>query len=146
MKKKPIDAAKAFQEKFAPLPLSREQKQKIREEIITHCDLAGDCWIYRTKNNSGYGVKKIAGKTMAVSRFMLCLHSSESFNIPFDACHVPECPYPACCNPRHLFWETSAVNAIQREEKRRERNKTEIVLPPIPLGHRTHEQHAMCYV
>lgn len=102
-------------------PLTAEEKDRIRQAIITKCVLAGDCWLYRgTVNNSGYGMMYIGGKMRAVSRFMLCYSTRESLTIQADACHFTDrCPYRACCNPRHLYWGSHAENAVLREQDAR---------------------------
>ena len=120
--------------------MSQTEKEKVRNEIITNCDLIADCWIYRTQNSAGYGVKRINGKVISVSRFMLAYSTHESLNVPFDACHDDGCPYRACCNPKHLFWGTHRENAEQREKATRERRKIDVLAPPVPLGHITHEE------
>jgi len=102
-------------------PLSPEDKDRIRQEIIARCDLIGDCWVYRSRNSEGYGVKRIAGKLVNVSRFMLAYTWREPLNIGMDACHkVDRCSYRACCNPDHLMWGSHRLNALQREQCRRE--------------------------
>ena len=102
------------------LPLTAEEKDRIRAEIIANCDLVADCWVYRTRNSAGYGMKWIDGKMLTTSRFMLAYSTRESLNVRFDACHIPECPYKACCNPLHLFWGSHKENCEQRERMRRE--------------------------
>jgi hypothetical protein len=129
--------------------LTGADKDQIRHEIIANCDLVGDCWVYRgTKNPATcYGMKYIQGQMRTVSRFMLAYSDREGLNTDDDACHVRECPYKACCNPRHLFWGTHSENCKQREAdakaSRLSRLTEEPSLYPQPvLGHETHEQHA----
>jgi hypothetical protein len=128
----------AFDRFRTVIRLTSAEKDRIRQEIIDHCDLIADCWVYRTTNSAGYGVKRIAGKIQTTSRFMLAYSERESMNTDADACHVRECPYRACCNPRHLFWGTHGKNAEQREQEKRERRKFDAQVCPVPLGHETH--------
>jgi hypothetical protein len=123
--------------------LTLEDKDRIREEIVANCDLVGDCWVWKGAKSSGYGMKYIQGKMQTVSRFMLCYSTRESLNIDSDACHVPDCPYKACCNPRHLFWGTHQENVDQRERDRHEAREIYDVLPPVPLGQETHETYSV---
>jgi hypothetical protein len=127
-------------DRFARLTI--EDKERIRQEIVDSCDLVADCWVYRGTNSAGYGVKRIAGKIITVSRFMLAYSTRESLNYADAACHVRECPYRACCNPKHLFWGSHTENAEQREGDAREVRHRAAIAPPVPLGHETHEQHA----
>jgi len=117
-------STKTFTEKFQVKILSKEEKDRLFHEIVANCDLVGDCWVFKgSKTPAGYGVKKFRGTTLVVSRFMLCYHTRESYNIKADACHVGDCPYKACCNPLHLCWGSHAANSIQREQEKRERQK-----------------------
>ena len=132
-------------DRFLPLTLlTLSEKDTLRKEIIAQCDLVADCWVYRTRNSAGYGMKRIAGKVRPVSRFMLAYHSRESMNVPYDACHNDnKCSYRACCNPEHLSWGTRQENIDQREKKRNaERFDMRWVKDPVP-GHETHEEHAV---
>jgi hypothetical protein len=125
--------------------LTLADKDRIRQEIIDNCDLVGDCWVYRgTKDPAtDYGMKYIGGMMHTVSRFMLAYDSRESLNTADDACHEDCCPYAACCNPRHLFWASHAVNCAQRERDKREARKLYRQIPPIPLGHETHSAYCV---
>jgi hypothetical protein len=120
--------------------LTPQEKDEIRAQIVADCDLIGDCWVYRHPNNSGYGMKRIGGHIMTVSRFMLAYESRESLSIKKDACHQSFCPYRSCCNPRHLFWGSHAENCAAREAAKREMSKAEAVSAPVPLGTVTHTE------
>ena len=72
---------------------------------------------------------------------MLACSTVQSLDIKADACHVRECPYSACCNPRHLFWGSHPENCKQREQEKREVKRRSAALPPMTLGHETHEEH-----
>jgi hypothetical protein len=102
--------------------LSQTEKDRYRAEIVANCELVADCWIYLgALNSDGYGVKRIGNRVHSVSRFMLAYSTRESMNIRADACHDPkQCPYKACCNPKHLFWATHSQNCRQREQAKRE--------------------------
>ena len=124
--------------------LTREEKDRIRQEIVDNCNLVADCWIWQgAKSAKGYGLKYIQGQMRIVSRFMLAYSERESLDIDADACHMEFCHYRACCNPRHLFWGTHAENVEQRERERNIHRELYNVLPPIPLGHETHEVYAV---
>jgi hypothetical protein len=122
-------------------PLSLEEKERIRREIVDSCTLVADCWLYPVTNSAGYGVKRIGGKTQTVSRFMQAYHTRESMSIAQDACHIGDCPYRNCCNPKHLEWGSHSANAKHREAEARDRRHMAAVLPPVPLGHITHRYH-----
>ena len=127
-------------------PLSIDDKDRIREEIVANCDLVGDCWVYRGTANpaTSYGMKKIDGRTRTVSRFMLCYATRESLDRSGDACHdTTQCPYKACCNPRHLFWGTHEDNCEIREQDKRDARKLHVVAPPVPLGHVMHSERTV---
>ena len=128
-------------EKFEPLSLA--DKERIRQEIVDKCILVADCWLYPVTNSAGYGIKRIGGKAQTVSRFMQAYHTRESMNVKQDACHIGDCPYRNCCNPKHLEWGSHSTNAKHREAEARERRHMNQVLPPVPLGHVTHEQHGV---
>lgn len=102
--------------------LTAADKDRIRGEILGNCDLVADCWIYMgARNADGYGIKRIGNKVHSVSRFMLAYATRESLNNRLDACHdTQQCPYKACCNPKHLYWGTHAKNCRQREQAKRE--------------------------
>jgi len=126
-------------------PLTSEEKDTIRQQIIDNCVVAGDCWLYRgTINNSGYGVKYIQGKARLVSRFMLCYSTRESLDVKADACHrTDQCPYRNCCNPRHLYWGSHSENAKLREQDARDSVASHwLELPHLhrqpKLGHEAH--------
>ena len=124
--------------------LTSEEKDGIRQEIVDNCELVGDCWIWKgALSGKGYGLKYIQGQMRTVSRFMLAYSERESLDTDGDACHKEFCPYPACCNPRHLFWGTHAENIEQRDRERRDHRRLYDVVPPVPLGHETHEAYAV---
>lgn len=124
--------------------LTREEKDRIRQEIVDNCDLVADCWVWKgAKSTNGYGLKYIQGQMRTVSRFMLAYSERESLDTEDDACHRECCPYRACCNPRHLFWGTHAENVEQRERERNIHRELYNVVPPVPLGHETHEAYAV---
>jgi hypothetical protein len=102
--------------------LTAADKDRIRAEIIANCEFVADCWIYLgARNSDGYGLKRVGDRVHSVSRFMLAYDTRESLNTRLDACHDPlQCPYKACCNPRHLFWATHSKNCRQREQAKRE--------------------------
>jgi hypothetical protein len=124
-------------------PLSLEDKERIRQEIVKKCVLVADCWLYPSTNSAGYGVKRIGSKIHTTSRFMLAYHTRESLNMAQDACHVGDCPYRNCCNPKHLQWGSHSANAKHREAEARERRHMGAMLAPIPLGHVTHEERSV---
>jgi hypothetical protein len=114
---------RAADDRLADYPLLTQiDKERIRTEIIANCEPVADCWIYLgALNSDGYGVKRIGDRVHSVSRFMLAYSTRESMNIRTDACHDPkQCPYKACCNPKHLFWGSHSKNCRQREQAKRE--------------------------
>lgn len=125
---------RTFAETFATVPRMTEgERWVMHRSIWANCDfvdnLTDKCWVYRTLNPSGYAVKWIAGATRSVCRFMLA-HSQgcDMRDIPYwlEACHnedlgrySPICRHaPACCNPKHMHWGTTADNAKERKEAR----------------------------
>jgi hypothetical protein len=128
--------------------MSKDQKGRIHAEILASCDLIADCWVYRGTKNPKlcYGMKYIQGKMRTVSRFMLAYATRESLDLKdYDACHVRDCPYRACCNPNHLFWGSYNENCKQREEYDRETRQSRLLelphLYPQPvLGHQAHAE------
>jgi hypothetical protein len=116
------------------------EKDRVHQEIVERCELVADCWIYPVTNSSGYGIKRIGGRLMYTSRFVLAYSTRESLNIKMDACHIGDCPYRACCNPRHLAWGTHAENAAQREQKAREAQWDPRWAKNPVLGYETHVQ------
>ncbi len=62
--------------------LTLVDKERIREEILSNCDLIGDCWVYRGTENPTecYGMKYIQGMMRTVSRFMLAYATRESLD------------------------------------------------------------------
>jgi len=102
--------------------LTAEQIEEIRAEILSDCELVGDCWIYRSSiNNDGYGTKRINGRFRNVHRIMLAFKDGVGIDSRFDACHdTRQCPYKACCNPAHLFWASRKDNCKRREQDDRD--------------------------
>jgi hypothetical protein len=102
--------------------MSKETDALIKAEIFANCDLIGDCWVYRGTPNPAecYGQKWIEGRNRTPSRFILCCATGEPLDMDADACHdTVQCPYRACCNPKHLFWGSHADNCILREQDKR---------------------------
>lgn len=116
-------------------PLTPEEKDAIRQEIIDDCELMtdGGCWVYRgTLNGASYAMKYIQGVMRPVGRFMLAYKTRESLDFPADACHgnevcictnpdadcccgnVSDCPR-SCVNPDHLFWGEHGNNCKEKE-------------------------------
>jgi hypothetical protein len=118
--------------------MTAQDKDEAYKEIVSRCTLVADCWLYPVKNSAGYGQRYVGGKMRPVSRFMLAYVTRESLNLKMDACHIGDCPYRNCCNPRHLEWGTHSENAKQREQKEREgRWDPRWARDPV-LGHETH--------
>lgn len=119
------------------------QKDQIYREIVSRCQLVGDCWVYPVVNSKGYGCKRVGEKVIITSRFVQAYVTRESYNLKRDACHIGDCSYRACCNPRHLDWGTHRENALQREQKEREgRYDPRWAVDPL-LGYETHEKHSL---
>lgn len=105
--------------------LSLEEKLRLSQEIFAACVVGPngwqDCWLYPTKNGSGYGMVRVGDRTYAASRIMLAIHTGESFDVKVDACHATDvCPYRNCCNPAHLFWASHTRNCQERNARIKE--------------------------
>lgn len=103
-------------------PLSADDKDRIRAEIVAACAVVGECWVYPDTTPLGYGTKYIQGRMRPTSRFMLAYETRESLDKnanPYDACHIKACTSRACCRPTHLFWGTHGENCMTRERKRK---------------------------
>jgi hypothetical protein len=130
--------------------LTGAEKDRIWQEIIDNCDLVADCWVYRGTANPAkcYGMKYIQGRMHTVSRFTLAYSTRESLNTNDDACHIPDCPYRACCNPQHLYWGSHPENCKQREEQERISRLSRLtelphLYPQPKLGQETHKEHGV---
>jgi hypothetical protein len=100
------------------LDMLPEQQRQFRKQIIAGCIGIGDCWIWSgAKTATGYGNIRVDYSTRIVSRLALCLHTGASLSMEADACHKPECPSRACCNPAHLFWDDHQKNCSDREPR-----------------------------
>ncbi len=100
------------------LDMLPEQQKKFRQQIIAGCIGIGDCWVWKgAKTSTGYGNIRVDYAIRTVSRLALCLHTGASLSMEADACHIPECPSRACCNPAHLFWDDHQKNCSDREAR-----------------------------
>ena len=98
--------------------MTPQEQRKFRQQIVTCCIGIGDCWIWSgARTLDGYGNIRVGYATRIVSRLAQCLATGVSLSIPADACHIPECPSRACCNPAHLFWGDRKTNSSMRESR-----------------------------
>jgi hypothetical protein len=109
--------------------MPQSEKDRIKAEILSQCEVVGDCWVFIPSgkrgdgyiNDDGYGMFSVNGKAHSVSRILLAFATGAELNCRFDACHdVHICTYRTCCNPRHLHWGTKPENSIERERATRE--------------------------
>lgn len=105
-------------------PFTAERKHKARKgepQAFVRAAAASDTddcilWPY-SRTAAGYGQLSWpgSGRPQHAHRLVLELASGPP---PFEgahACHAAEvCHTPACCNPRHLRWDTNLANALDR--------------------------------
>lgn len=78
---------------------------------------AEECWEWHAgRNRYGYGNFKCKGKTISAHRLAWSLTHGE---IPPGLCVCHKCDNPPCCNPAHLFLETSKGNTRDSVSKGR---------------------------
>ena len=95
----------------------------------------GDCWVYPTTNDTGYGIISVGDRRPSVSRLILRCATHQPLNHPMDACHKsPLCRYKACCNPEHLYWDTHQANCIRRELERQARGSAKEMVSGMFTG------------
>jgi len=100
------------------LAMTPNEQRMYRKRIVEGCIGIEDCWVWAgAKTESGYGNIRVGNSTRTVSRLAQCLATDTSLSFPDDACHRPECPSRACCNPKHLFWDTHQENLSMRESR-----------------------------
>lgn len=105
-------------------PMTRDERESIAQAILADCDVVDGHWIYRYANAEGYGVRRIAGASRSVCRFMLA-HASgldmRAVKQDVEACHDDHrCRNRACCRPKCLYWGTKAENRLDTERSKRE--------------------------
>jgi hypothetical protein len=100
------------------LDMTPAEQKKFRKQIVEGCIGIGECWVWSgSKTSTGYGNIWVYYTNRVVSRLAQCLATGVGLSMPFDACHIAECPSRACCNPAHLFWGTHKDNASMREAR-----------------------------
>jgi hypothetical protein len=100
------------------LDMSPVEQKRYRQQIVAGCIGIEDCWIWAgARTLAGYGNIRVGFSTRIVSRLAQCLATGVSLSMTDDACHIPECPSRACCNPSHLFWGTHQKNCSMRESR-----------------------------
>lgn len=73
-------------------------------------------WI-GNKNNKGYGIMEVAGRTLACHR--LAWELANNKKVPNNMCVCHSCDNPPCINPAHLWIGTRADNHIDMVNKNR---------------------------
>lgn len=102
-------------------PVTRPAWERFWEKVDIS---AGDdaCWLWTAgRFRAGYGKFFVrAGEEVYAHRFMWQLDNGV---IPdgYRICHT--CDNPPCCNPRHLFLATMAVNMMDKVAKGRARGR-----------------------
>ena len=88
-----------------------KQYDELRDMIDTDTD---ECiiWPYG-RNGKGYGKLEVAGKTRNAHRLALELAKGVPPHPSMQACHGP-CRNRACINPKHLSWQTSQQNSLDK--------------------------------
>lgn len=80
-------------------------------------DKSGECHVWTgTKNNGGYGVFFVAGRTLLVHRLAACLDGAD----PLAPVIMHACDNPACVNPKHLSAGTHQLNSDDMVAKGRQ--------------------------
>ncbi len=92
----------------------------LKEYILSHRIIDGDCWIWDDKKNSdGYGMSSIkeCGVYNRVSRISASIWLD--FDIDSNLCVLHKCDTRSCFRPAHLFIGTRGVNNTDRKLKLR---------------------------
>ncbi len=91
-----------------------QEREKLEQRLWTKVEKSPDChcrlWT-GSKNKSGYGVIKVAGKPLQVHRVVYEMYYGV---IPDDRCVRHRCDNPSCCNPKHLKLGSNQDNVDDR--------------------------------
>src|SRR5580692_6687685 len=93
-------------------------KIPIGARLLSYWKIRGSCWVWTgARDKDGYGVIKIAGKSVRLTRFIF---KEINGRIPkdHDICH--KCDNPPCFRPSHLFNATNAENQKDKVAKGRQ--------------------------
>lgn len=96
---------------------SKAWQYPAEERFWQGIDRTGECWIWiRHRHQDGYGLFRVAGKSMKVARYAWELFRGP---IPDGLWVLHHCDNPPCCNPEHLFLGTHADNMADMKQKNR---------------------------
>lgn len=90
------------------------EREKLEQRLWAKVEKSPDshCWLWTgSKNKSGYGVIKAAGKPLQVHRVVYQMFYGL---IERDRCVRHRCDRPSCCNPKHLKLGSNQDNVDDR--------------------------------
>ncbi|WP_158506136.1 HNH endonuclease [Synechocystis sp. PCC 7509] len=90
------------------------EREKLEQRLWAKVEKSPDshCWLWTgSKNKSGYGAIKVAGKPLQVHRVV---YEMSYGIIPSDHFVRHRCDNPSCCNPKHLKLGSNQDNVDDR--------------------------------
>jgi hypothetical protein len=96
-----------------------QNKAGSKEYISENSEIdINNCWIWKKfKNNKGYGMSGLKGKSIRAHRLSYLTFVGE---IPNNLFVLHNCDNPACVNPKHLFLGTQEDNMKDKVNKNRQ--------------------------